>query len=535
MKQRKYFDISVGIGRKNWRPDGRQSVDLPYKTEELISDMENFRIHGALCYHNEAVDYSFIAGNREMSEIALKNKRLCFAAQVPPTYKYEAGNNYLDRLKEGGAKAFYFNPAAFHCPLRADDVEPVVEFMVQNKMPLIINYDNTDYHDLNEFLKAFPELNVIAEELAWARNRQTFMLLEKYPNLYFDIGGNQTNNALTFFKENFGTERMLYGSIWPIRSMGAIKSIIEYADVSEQDKDLVAFGNAMRLLNLKAEDFPLYSENDRFDGIAKDVDSGKTLDFPVIDVHSHIISAEDRTSSSNILTEGDIDSVIRKMDRLGIDKILTAPIAGITTNGITAEKQVLEFAKKYPGRVYGYLTCNIDFDEDLEAAKKFHAEYPEIFIGIKPYWPNQNFDMLSDRLAPWFEYANEQKMFFLYHSDASQVHAAEILSERYPDITFIMAHSGTDFNYARSMINLANSRKNVYLDMTITICTRGMTEFLVKGAGADKILFATDLPMRDPAPQIGWICYADISEEDKKKIMGGNMRKLMDKYIAERK
>ena len=35
--------------------------------------------------------------------------------------------------------------------------------------------------------------------------------------------------------------------------------------------------------------------------------------------------------------------------------------------------------------------------------------------------------------------------------------------------------------------------------------------------------------MRDPAPQLAWIAYADISIEDKKKIMGGNMMKLLER------
>ena len=33
--------------------------------------------------------------------------------------------------------------------------------------------------------------------------------------------------------------------------------------------------------------------------------------------------------------------------------------------------------------------------------------------------------------------------------------------------------------------------------------------------------------MRDPRPQLGWVAYANISYEDKKKILGENMEGIL--------
>ena len=54
-----------------------------------------------------------------------------------------------------------------------------------------------------------------------------------------------------------------------------------------------------------------------------------------------------------------------------------------------------------------------------------------------------------------------------------------------------------------------------------------MIEFLVEQVGADKVLYGSDFPMRDPAPQLGWVCYAKIPVEDKKKILAGNVARLL--------
>lgn len=61
--------------------------------------------------------------------------------------------------------------------------------------------------------------------------------------------------------------------------------------------------------------------------------------------------------------------------------------------------------------------------------------------------------------------------------------------------------------------------------------TWGVIEYFVKEIGAEKILFGTDSPMRDPRPQVGWLAYADISFEDKKLIFGGNMKRILDRCL----
>ncbi len=528
MKQRRYFDVAATIGRRSWR------ADFPYKPQDLISDMEYARVHGALCYNAESLDYSYVSANSEMAKVASQNKRIVGAAMINSAYKYEAGSDYLYEVVDSGIKTFYFAPSVFHTPLLAIDYEPIVEYMIIHDMPLLIQPDYTNYRDFKEFLTAFPELNVIAVEYYWQRNRQLFMLLEKHHNLYFEVGGNQSNDCLDFVKRNFGIHRALFGTQWPVRSMSAIKAVIEYSSVSEADKDLVAFGNAKRLFNLNEDDFPLYDDKDcKFDELAKKVDAGEKLGVPMFDVHSHIIPQEHKTTSSVLYINGGIDSVIKNMDKFGIDKIITAPMEGITTNGINANEQVLDFAKKYPGRVFGFATANVNEPEDMQAVNEYHKKYPQIFVGIKPYWPNQKFDMLDEKLDDWFSYANKNGMFLLWHMDATQIDKAEKLAEKYPNIKFILAHAGYSYEVARGIAKIAKKHNNVYADITITTCTRGAIEFLVNEMGEDKVLFATDLPLRELSTQIAWVCYANVSVDAKKKILSGNMERLLSEYNKE--
>ena len=46
-------------------------------------------------------------------------------------------------------------------------------------------------------------------------------------------------------------------------------------------------------------------------------------------------------------------------------------------------------------------------------------------------------------------------------------------------------------------------------------------------AGADRVLFCSDIPLMDPRAQMGKIITADISDEDKKLVLGGNAKRLL--------
>ena len=138
--------------------------------------------------------------------------------------------------------------------------------------------------------------------------------------------------------------------------------------------------------------------------------------------------------------------------------------------------------------------------------------------------------MLGEKYRKWFEYGDRKNLIMLVHSGPKDIaEKVEYLSKMYPGISFLLAHSGGSYITSGYNIEVARKRDNVYLEITYTSLTNGMIEFMVDEAGADKVIFGTDMPMRDPAPQLAWVCYARISVEDKRKILGLNIKKLIDR------
>ena len=528
MQQRKYFELFASVGRKS-SPDKY----YPYTVESLLEDMKEARIHGAAIMSNTVEHYSFIFGNREAISIAEGQPRLVSIAAVPPTAILESGDPaYYDRLLDEGVQAFAALPKAFHTSLHPKSMREVAEALMAHRRPLIVVGTDSEgrFEQAARLAEEYPELPIIMQGTHWASGRLFWEAMERCENLYFDISSNQINGVLRLVRDHFGAERALYSSAWPNKSMGAMKSMIEYADLSESDKDLIAHGNACRLFGLSADDFALFDDADCiFDEIARVADEGRPISVPVIDAHTHMIAAEDRTVSNHMLFDTDCDAMVRTMDRLGVQTAITAPFSGLTIDGRKGNEETLYAAQKYPGRFLGYSTCNVRYEEDLKDWKRYHEEYPEVFVGIKPYWVFQKYQLTSELCKEWFAYANEHRLLLLAHCDSNDVilNQVEQLSLDYPDITFILAHSGMNYAVARKNAALANKRDNVVLEITFTSVARGMIEFLVEQAGADKILYGSDFPMRDPAPQLGWVCYARISVEDKKKILAGNIQRLL--------
>lgn len=531
MKQRKYIDILANVG-SNSVPD----FDYPESVETLLSDMKYARVHSALILHNATKNYSFTYGNERAIELAERNSRLQALAMIASTPAFETGADYFENLLGRGMRGFVI-PADSKISGSLDPkaMERAVTALCNHKRPLMITgtFLESHFKKIEALANAYPELAVIMHGTSWGTTRLFLETMDKCDNLHFEFVHNHTNNILEITKANYGCERVLYNSMWPIKSMGALKALIEYADISDADKDLIAHGNACRLFGISPESLALYDEAEcELDEIALEADAGKPISVPVIDCHSHIIGSGDAPNAT-IMIEADADGFVKKMDRLGINTTITAPWIGIFHSGITGNEETIDAAKKYPGRFLGYSCCNVNYEHEREAVTGYHDRTPDIFVGIKPYPPQYKFDLTGELCREWFEYANEHHLCALIHADGDACYPeqTDILSERYPNVTFILAHSGASFDIARMNGAVAKKHDNVVLDITYTSTSRGMIEFLVNEVGADKVLFGTDSPMRDPTPQLAWVCYAKLSQEDKKKILAGNISRILSKRI----
>jgi predicted TIM-barrel fold metal-dependent hydrolase len=133
------------------------------------------------------------------------------------------------------------------------------------------------------------------------------------------------------------------------------------------------------------------------------------------------------------------------------------------------------------------------------------------------------------REARWLRFANDHSLYMVFDPKGSTraTECARRLAERYPRLSIHLDHCGRSWEYAKWAVSLMKEYPSILGQLNFTTVTNGVIEFLVGQVGADRLLFGTDAPMRDPRPQIAWLAFTRLSEADKRKIYGGNFARVL--------
>ena len=103
---------------------------------------------------------------------------------------------------------------------------------------------------------------------------------------------------------------------------------------------------------------------------------------------------------------------------------------------------------------------------------------------------------------------------------------AAVVAERHPAARLIIGHSGGEYDGLLEAIPMAARFPNVSLDTASSRLYPGIVEKMVAEAGADKVLYGSDVPFLTPVTQLGKVVYSGISGSDKRKVLGLNAAKL---------
>jgi len=247
-------------------------------------------------------------------------------------------------------------------------------------------------------------------------------------------------------------------------------------------------------------------------------------DCKIIDCHNHLglyfnFSLPRYTASD----------MIAIMDRFGVNTVCIAP--NMTCIGSDYEKgntEMLEALEAYPDRFLGYVCINPYYRGEMEAeSQRCMAKKGVIGYKLHPGFSNAPMDhpAYCDACAR----AGKRHQPILFHVwGIADVAMIKKLSELYPDTIFIMGHAGADFDGMTMACDVARTHPNVYIDTALSIAYQGNAEFLAEGAGADKLLYGTDLPFFDMSHVFGKVALSSLSESEKRMVLGGNMQRILD-------
>jgi len=262
----------------------------------------------------------------------------------------------------------------------------------------------------------------------------------------------------------------------------------------------------------------------------------------VIDFHTHAFpdAIAERAIASLVggsggiyppCSDGTLAGLLSCMDTFGVDISVLQPVITKASQlhslnewaASTASHRIVPFGGIYP-HTEDY-KADIDFVASLGLkGLKFHAEY-------------QGFTVDEPKMLRIYDYAFEKGLIVLHHAGFDPAFPPPFHSspERFRSIAramrggrLVLAHLGGQRQWDDVEKYLVG--ENVYLDTSMGFSYYGKEQFLriVRGHGADKILFGTDSPWSRADEELAALRSLPLTEEEKTAILGGNAKRLLE-------
>jgi predicted TIM-barrel fold metal-dependent hydrolase len=250
--------------------------------------------------------------------------------------------------------------------------------------------------------------------------------------------------------------------------------------------------------------------------------AGGKLPFPVYDCHSHF-----GLFFQFPIMDGAAEGIIRGLDTAGIDGTIPTSLHSMVEDPRPGNRAVRELVREHPDRFLGYLTLNPHYPEEMKEDLERSAEWGE-FVGAKVHQHVSACPANDPRWDPVYKVANERGWLLLSHVwGVAEVKRHHETAKRFPNLKLLLGHAGGDHDGYAAAIEFVKETDNVYLDPTISMTRAGVIEWLVEEAGPERIMFGTDVPFLDARGSVAWILGAEIDEEAKRLILGGNLLRLL--------
>jgi len=227
----------------------------------------------------------------------------------------------------------------------------------------------------------------------------------------------------------------------------------------------------------------------------------------------------------------DLETYLRVMDAAGVDiSCINCIFYGEAHRNLDS---VMPFVKKHPDRFVpvAYVTPRYLQDAIPELERAF-GKLGARFLKLYPTYLGKPIDDPS--YFPIFEWANDHGIVIMSHSSfffegdtLTMPRLFPALAKRFNKVRWVLGHSGNNMNGQAQAVAAARECDNIYLETCTSMAEAGTIEFLVNGAGEDRVLYGSDMPLLDARNQVGRIVTADISDEAKKKVLGLNAIKLL--------
>jgi hypothetical protein len=248
--------------------------------EKLLAEMDYAGIKESLVYHSLSKEYHPETGNLRLLQRIQGKERIhpcwtllpphtnelaelpgavvptpqqpnCDAAGKPGMSKPE--NLIVETLRRGVTAVRLF-PNNHFFSLSHWSMGETFKVLEAHRIPTFLDFgtdfpieDRTDWDAVYEICSTYPALPLILVHFGFRSARKLFPLMEICKNLHVETSGYWMYRGIESISKRFGAHRILFGTYLPFYEPGINLCMVTYAEITTEDKKLIA-GNSLRRL-----------------------------------------------------------------------------------------------------------------------------------------------------------------------------------------------------------------------------------------------------------------------------------------------
>lgn len=376
--------------------------------------------------------------------------------------------------------------------------------------------------------------------------------LSQAPGIFFDTARVESTDGVPELVKRLSAGRVLFGTHAPfLIPEAALVRVSESSILDWADLNSVLAANATQFFSAGSvrQKHPAKIRV-KTDDLKKTTPPHQTAGLPASEVledyciwdsyftpaHSH----PGRDGSSALIAE--IERAMPAIKTGKFEKLCYFPHVGIGTTTdreleqtLQAHPELVELPlKRWPDLLLGMIQLNANnVPGSLDALNRWLQDGPMRGVYFPGGGPaaltctHRNFDPLIERIADlngvimqhtWFITGGKKSAGMSTPSELA------VLAKRFPQQKFICAHSGGEWERG---IRAVRDSENILVETSGFDPTAGFIEMAVRELGADRIIFGSHLPSRSLGTELCKVTAAQISEADKRLILGANFRQLL--------
>jgi predicted TIM-barrel fold metal-dependent hydrolase len=355
-------------------------------------------------------------------------------------------------------------------------------------------------------------------------------LLQEFDHIYVENSWQVSPGAVALLADAGGADRILFGSMAPLRPMRPALNMVADAELTDAEKADILARNALRFLGRDQQAATVDDKVPKVMGMPQ---------IPAIDVHCHFRVMPEQPSVCL-----DAADVQKELERFNIELAIVSSTAAYKDDMNIGNQEMLRNVDAFD-RMLGSVAVNPDHLEDsvkwLDIAVK---DRRIIHVTVNPCTQYERyssprwmrlFAQIAVRELPVFYNTGGQDEYRRSASATVQGHLFKVrgaspeevemfrhIDQLFPELPIILGHG-----HGLEGLELARTCRNIYLDLCSTYPEQNVYRRAVDAVGADRVVFGSDLELISPAFVLGSIWEADLSEEEQRQILRGNACRIL--------